>query len=90
MKDVIRSSAAEYLTFISATGQSCVEVIYADENTWLSQKMMATLYEIESNTINYHLKKFFSNTELDKNSVIDYSEKRCNRKRQSDACVQHS
>lgn len=69
-KDIIRSSAAEYLTFISATGQSGVEVVYADENIWLSQKMMATLYEIESNTINYHLKKNFSDSELDEESVI--------------------
>jgi len=69
-KDIIRSSAAEYLTFIGATGQSGVEVVYADENIWLSQKMMATLYEIESNTINYHLKKIFSDSELDEKSVI--------------------
>jgi hypothetical protein len=69
-KNIIRSSAAEYLTFISATGQSGVEVIYADENIWLSQKMMATLYEIEPNTINYHLKKIFSDRELDEDSVI--------------------
>ncbi|MCJ1805737.1 virulence RhuM family protein [Flavobacterium covae] len=65
----IRSSAAEYLTFISASGQSGVETIYADENIWLSQKMMATLYEIEPNTINYHIKKIFSDSELDENSV---------------------
>jgi len=69
-KDIIRSSAAEYLTFISATGESGVEVIYADENIWLSQKMMATLYEVEPNTVNYHLKKIFSDSELDENSVI--------------------
>jgi hypothetical protein len=69
-KDIVRSSAAEYLTFISATGESGVEVIYADENIWLSQKMMATLYEVEPNTINYHLKKIFSDSELDENSVI--------------------
>lgn len=69
-KDIVRSSAAEYLTFISATGQSGVEVIYADENIWLSQKMMGMLYEIEPNTINYHLKKIFLDNELEENSVI--------------------
>lgn len=69
-KDIVRSSAAEYLTFISTTGQSGVEVIYADENIWLSQKMMAMLYEIEPNTINYHLKKIFLDNELEENSVI--------------------
>lgn len=69
-KDIIRSSAAEYLTFIAATGEGGVEVIYADENIWLSQKMMATLYEVEPNTINYHLKKIFLDSELDEHSVI--------------------
>lgn len=70
-KDIIvRSSAAEYLTFIAATGESGVEVVYADENIWLSQKMMGTLYNIETNTVNYHLKKIFIDNELDENSVI--------------------
>jgi len=42
---MVRSSAAEYLTFVAATGKGGVEAVYADENIWLSQKMMATLYE---------------------------------------------
>lgn len=67
---IVRSSAAEYLTFVAATGESDVNVIYADENIWLSQKMMGTLYKIETHTINYHLKKIFSDRELDENSVI--------------------
>lgn len=66
----IRSSAAEYLTFITATGESGIEAIYADENVWLTQKMMGILYNVETNTINYHLKKIFSDMELDENSVI--------------------
>ncbi len=66
----IRSSAAEYLTFIAATGQCSVEAVYADENVWLSQKMMSALYDVETNTINYHLKKIFSDSELKENSVI--------------------
>ena len=46
-KDVtVRSSAAEYLTFITASGESQVEAIYFDENVWLTQKMMATLYDV--------------------------------------------
>jgi hypothetical protein len=69
-KSISRSSAAEYLTFIAATGDGGVDVIYADENIWLSQKMMASLYNIETNTINYHLKKIFFDNELDENSVI--------------------
>ncbi len=52
----IRSSAAEYLTFIAASGQGGVEAIYDDEDVWLSQKMMGVLYDVETNTINYHLK----------------------------------
>lgn len=70
IKDIIRSSAAEYLTFISATGQSSVEVIYADENIWLSQKMMGELYSVNVRTISDHLQKVFTDNELDKNSVI--------------------
>jgi hypothetical protein len=66
----IRSSAAEYLTFITASGEGGVEAIYADENVWLSQKMMAELYNIETHTINYHLKKIFSDSELQESSVI--------------------
>ena len=66
----IRSSAAEYLTFIAATGQGGVEAVYADEDVWLSQKMMAELYNVEVPTVNYHLKQIFNDNELDENSVI--------------------
>lgn len=69
-KSIIRSSSAEYLTFIAATGESGVDTIYADENIWLTQKMMGTLYNVETHTINYHLKKIFSDSELDEHSVI--------------------
>ncbi len=53
---IIRSSAAEYLTFIAASGQGGVEAVYADENVWITQKMMGLLYDIDVRTINYHLK----------------------------------
>ena len=66
----VRSSAAEYLTFITASGESGVEAVYADENVWLSQKMMALLYDVETNTVNYHLKKAYSDRELDEESTI--------------------
>lgn len=68
----IRSSAAEYLTFVAATGddKNSVEVRYEDENIWITQKMMATLYEVETNTINYHIKKIFEDSELAEDSVI--------------------
>ena len=67
---LVRSSAAEYLTFVAAAGQGGVEAIYADENVWLTQKMMGVLYDVETNTINYHLKKVFSDCELQEDSVI--------------------
>ena len=68
----IRSSAAEYLTFIAATGDNpqSVEMRYQDENIWLTQKMMGLLYDVETNTINYHLKKIFDDSELPEDSVI--------------------
>ena len=68
--EIIRSSAAEYLTFITATGESDVSAVYADENVWLTQKMMGLLYNVETHTINYHLKKLFSDGEIDAESVI--------------------
>ena len=67
---ILRSSAAEYLTFITATGESDVNAIYFDENVWLSQKTMGVLYNVETHTINYHLKKIFADGELEEASVI--------------------
>lgn len=69
---IIRSSAAEYLTFVAATGDSdeSVEMRYEDENIWLTQKMMAVLYDVDVRTVNYHIKKIFEDNELQENSVI--------------------
>ena len=67
---IVRSSAAEYLTFITATGESDVNAVYCDENVWLTQKMMGLLYNVETHTINYHLKKIFADGEIDENSVV--------------------
>jgi len=67
---LVRSSAAEYLTFVAASGAGGVEAIYADENVWLSQKMMAQLYDVEVPTVNYHLKKVFKDSELEEAAVI--------------------
>ena len=67
---IVRSSAAEYLTFVAASGKDGVETVYADENVWLTQKMMASLYDVETHTINYHLKKIFSDSELQEEAVI--------------------
>ena len=67
---LIRSSAAEYLTFVAASGAGGVEAVYADDTVWLSQKMMALLYDVDVRTISYHLKNVFSDSELEENSVI--------------------
>ena len=66
---MLRASVAEYLTFITATGESNIQSLYADENVWLSQKMMGLLYGVESNTITYHLQKIFTDNELEESSV---------------------
>lgn len=66
----IRSSAAEYLSFVAASGEGGVETIYADENIWLSQKMLGELYDVNVRTINEHLKKIFADNELTEDSVI--------------------
>lgn len=69
-RSLTRSSAAEYLTFVAAAGQGGVEAIYADENVWMTQKMMAQLYDVNVRTVNEHLKKIFSDRELPEDSVI--------------------
>ena len=68
----IRSSAAEYLTYVASVGdqQDSIEMRYEDENIWLTQKMMATLYDVDVRTINYHVKKIFGDSELQEDSVI--------------------
>lgn len=68
----LRSSTAEYLTYIASMGESesYVEIRYEDENIWLTQKLISLLYDVKIHTINYHIKKIFSDSELEENSVI--------------------
>lgn len=68
----IRSSAAEYLTYVVSVGdqQDSIEMRYEDENIWLTQKMMATLYDVDVRTINEHIKKIYSDLELEEESTI--------------------
>ena len=68
----IRSSAAEYLTYVASVGdrQDSVEMRYEDENIWLTQKMMATLYDVDVRTINEHIKKIYSDSELEEDATI--------------------
>ncbi len=69
---LVRSSAAEYLTFVASTGEDkdSIEMRYEDENIWLTQRMMATLYDVSVAAINQHLKKIFEDGELQEESVI--------------------
>lgn len=69
-----RSSAAEYLTFVAATGKSetSVEMRYEDENIWLTQKMMATLYDVSVPAVNQHLKRIFADNELVEEAVVKH------------------
>lgn len=68
----IRSSAAEYLTFVASTNaiNENIEVRYENENLWLTQKLISKLYGVEVNTINYHIKKIFADNELEESSTI--------------------
>ena len=68
----IRSSAAEYLTYVATVGdqQDSFEMRYENENIWLTQKMMATLYDVDVRTINEHIKKIYSDSELEEDSTI--------------------
>ncbi|NCE98218.1 virulence RhuM family protein [Emergencia sp. 1XD21-10] len=68
----IRSSAAEYLTYVASVGdqQDSIEMRYEDENIWLTQKMMATLYDVDVRTINEHIKKIYSDSELEEEATI--------------------
>ncbi|MBK5261356.1 MAG: virulence RhuM family protein [Peptostreptococcaceae bacterium] len=68
----IRSSTAEYLTYIASTGDSTnsIEMRYEDENIWLTQKMMSELYSVDVRTISEHIKKVYSDNELDEHSTI--------------------
>ena len=68
----LRSSAAEYLTFVAATGDSTesMEMRYEDENIWLTQKMMSVLYDVDVRTINGHIQKVYEDGELQEKATI--------------------
>ncbi len=70
----IRSSVAEYLTDVVFGGdqQDSIEMHYEDDNIWLTQKMMATLYDVDVRTINEYIKKIYSDLELEEDATIRY------------------
>ncbi len=69
---IVRSSAAEYLTFVAAGGgsEAGVEMRYEDENIWLTQKMMACLYDVTVSAINQHLKRIYADSELERGATV--------------------
>ena len=67
---LIRSSAAEYLTYVAAAGENGVELRYEDENIWLTQKMLSVLYGVSKSAINQHIKKIYEDKELEEKSTI--------------------
>lgn len=61
---------SQFLMYTSPKGEVKIDVIFQDETVWLTQKKMAELFNVEVNTINYHLKEIFKSGELDESSVI--------------------
>lgn len=66
----IRNSTAEFLVFTKQAGESTIEVHVEDETVWLTQKLLAVLFEVDVRTISEHLQNIFNTHELDANSVI--------------------
>lgn len=66
----IRNSTAEFLIFTTQAGENTIETRFEDDAIWMSQKMMATLFEVEVNTINYHLKEIYKSQELSETATI--------------------
>jgi hypothetical protein len=69
-KLAIRNSTAEFIIFTTQSGKNTIDVRIENENIWLTQKLIAKLFGVEINTINYHLKEIFKSGELSENSVI--------------------
>jgi hypothetical protein len=67
---LIRNSTAEFLIFTGQAGEQSIEARYEDETVWLSQKLMATLFDVEVPTVNEHLKNIFSSGELDRKATL--------------------
>ena len=67
---LIRNSTAEFLIFTGQAGEQSIEARYADETIWLSQKLMATLFDVGVNTVNYHLKEVYENGEIQPEATI--------------------
>jgi len=69
-KKLIRNSTSEFLIFTAQNGGNCIEALYEDDTIWLTQKLMGELFEVGTNTINYHLKEIFKSNEIDENRTV--------------------
>ena len=69
-KKFIRNSTAEFLIFTAQEGRSSIEARFENETVWLTQKLMAELFEVDISTINEHLKNIYQSGELDEVSTI--------------------
>src|SRR5690554_2682720 len=67
---LIRNSTTEFLIFTAQAGENSIEARYEDETIWLSQKLMGELFQVETNTINYHLKEIYKSGEAEENRTI--------------------
>lgn len=74
LSQIIQSSTAQYLTFVSANGDdsSSIEVRYEDENIWMTQKMLAELYDVSVSAINQHIKKLTEDNEINDSVIKQY------------------
>ena len=66
----IRNSTAEFLVFTKQAGESTIDVRIEDETVWLTQKLLAVLFEVEVNTINYHIKEIYKIQEQKEEATI--------------------
>jgi hypothetical protein len=69
-KAALHEQKTRHSTRPLVSGRGGVEAVYADENVWLTQKLLAQLYDVDVRTVNYHLKKVFADSELEVDSVI--------------------
>ena len=67
---LIRNSTAEFLIFTGQAGEQSIEARYEDETIWLSQKLMAALFEVSVPTVNEHLKNVYETGEIDHEATI--------------------
>ena len=66
----IRNSTAEFLIFTSQSGENSIEVRCEDETIWLTQKLMAVLFDVDVRTVSEHLRNVFQSLELQEDAVV--------------------